>query len=170
MATQKNDQVTRKKCSLLFKRTAILFLNNLFSHVLYPDHTFPFLLSFQFFPLIPYLPSIPSQFPFRKGQASQGQPPNMASHVAFRLGTSPLLRLDKANQYEEQGPKTWQKSQRRLLFLLLGIPPNTKLQNYHIYAEDLGQPSAGYLIVIGSVSASPYESRFVDFVGFLEEF
>ena len=33
----------------------------------------------------------------------------MAYQVAVRLGTSPILKLDRVAQYEEKGPKSWDK-------------------------------------------------------------
>jgi hypothetical protein len=45
----------------------------------------------------------------------------MTYQVAIRLGASLILRLDKAVQYEEKGPKSQQKSQRQYWFPLLGV-------------------------------------------------
>ena len=56
--------------------------------------TFPSLL-----PVPQQLPSPlhPSPFPFRKGQASQGQQPSMDCQVAIRLGTSPHIKAGQGN-------------------------------------------------------------------------
>ena len=69
-----------------------------------------------------------------------------------------LLRLDETTKYQKKGSKSRQRSQRYPLLPLLEEPYNrTKLHNFNIYAEGLGQSYADSQVV-GSVSVNPNDS------------
>lgn len=55
------------------------------------------------------------------------------------------------------------KSQRQTPLPLVGSHKNVKLQDHNLYAEDLEQTYVG-LLIVGSVSVSPYEPLLVDSV------
>lgn len=70
----------------------------------------------------PLSPSTSSKFLFRKGQASSGYQPDGAHQAAVDQALSLILGLDKATQYEKQGPKFSQRNQTWPLLPLLGVP------------------------------------------------
>lgn len=112
----------------------------------------------------PRLPPHPLLLHFPSEKASQGYQPNMTYQVTIRLGTSPHNQTEQGNP--EKTPQGMQQSQRQPWLPLLEFHKNTKLHIHNIQAEGLGKSPAVSMIV-GSVSVSPYMSRFIVSVCFL---
>lgn len=116
-----------------------------FDRKMSPLHTaFPFLFLFYSFcilstasplfshtspsPLTPNLCStsllVPSSFFSFQKRAGMGawRAWEHGTSSSGRLNTCPSLRMDKATEYEEKGPKSQPKSQRQLLISLLRVP------------------------------------------------
>lgn len=77
---------------------------------------------------------------------------NLFSHILSRhqFSLPPLFPVPLPTP----GSQNRKKCQKQLLLPLLGVPHNTELHNYRIYAEGLGQTYADSLTIV-SVSVSP---------------
>jgi hypothetical protein len=90
----------------------------------------------------------------------------MLYQIAIRLGTTSLLRLDKATQQNEWVPKAGKRVRDSFCSHFSEYHTKNKIHNCTICTEGLGQPHSGSL-VLGSFSVSPSEARLVDAMGFL---
>jgi hypothetical protein len=89
-----------------------------YSHIVYPNHSLPNVLSFQYLPHSLSISTF-SLFLFRKGQTTHGYQSNVTYHVEVRLGTSPFIKSRQGNPGGRKGLKIRQLSQRQPLLLLL---------------------------------------------------
>lgn len=131
-----------------------------FSHIVHPDHSFPFLFSSQYTPTPqPILPP----FLFRKNHPSlvyqQAQHINLQQDQVLTF----LLRLDRAAQQEKKDPKSRSKSQRQPLLPLLvvtGLVMCSSQDDNHSHSEFMCGRAMSCLEEHTSQCSSPYPSSY----------